>query len=132
MSEQTISILRDVAFLMTFIITGFTIVEKVKAENKKMFNEIDIKLQKARAATIRRYLIDFLSELELGIGKNEQQKITAYETYDEYKKIGGNSYVDDFWNKVMVERPNYGDVVRKSEEINRKHEEEKQNGTTCK
>lgn len=100
MSEQTVSILRDVASIMTFIITGFAIVEKVKAENKKMFNEIDIKLQKSRAATIRRYLIDFLSELELGIGKNEQQKLQLMRHMTSIKKLAEIVMLTTFGTKL--------------------------------
>ena len=43
------------------------------------------------------YLINFLSDLEMGIKKTEVQIKRAYEVYERYCKNGGNSYVHDKW-----------------------------------
>lgn len=45
------------------------------------------------------YLVDFLSELEIGVPKTEIQKKRAYEIYEEYCNSGGNSYVHNKWEE---------------------------------
>lgn len=47
------------------------------------------------------YLVDFLSELENGVTKTEIQKKRAYEIYEKYCDLGGNSYVHNKWEECV-------------------------------
>lgn len=49
------------------------------------------------------YLVDFLSDIENGIHKNECQIKRAFETYDHYIELGGNSYIKEKWQKFVKE-----------------------------
>ena len=51
----------------------------------------------------RRFLIDFLVDIESGCEKNEVQWKFAHDVYDHYTKdLNENSYVKDFWERVMI------------------------------
>ncbi len=51
----------------------------------------------------RRFLIDFLVDVEQGCDKNEVQWKFAHDVYDHYTNdLGENSYVKDFWERVMT------------------------------
>ncbi len=65
-------------------------------QNKK----ID-KIDKVRLESDKTYLIDFLSELEAGIQKSPIQIKRAYEIYEEYTKLRGNSYVHNKWEELV-------------------------------
>ena len=65
-------------------------------QNKKI-NKID----KVRLESDKTYLTDFLSEVEGGQLKTEIQKKRAYEIYEEYTKLHGNSYVHNKWEELV-------------------------------
>lgn len=65
-------------------------------QNKK----ID-KIDKVRLESDKTYLIDFLSELEAGIQKSPIQIKRAYEIYEEYTKLHGNSYIHNKWEELV-------------------------------
>lgn len=65
-------------------------------QNKK----ID-KIDKVRLESDKTYLTDFLSEVEGGQLKTEIQKKRAYEIYEEYTKLHGNSYVHNKWEELV-------------------------------
>ena len=46
-------------------------------------------------------LVNFINDVELGNEKSQIQKQNAYELYDRYKELGGNSYVHDRWEKLI-------------------------------
>lgn len=52
----------------------------------------------------KRFLVDFLSNLENGIKKTEVQIKLAYEVYERYSRNGGNSYVHDKWEECKKNR----------------------------
>ena len=52
---------------------------------------------------IKIILVNFASDIEQGTNKSPIQKKNAYELYDRYKKLGGNSYVHDQWEKLIKE-----------------------------
>jgi len=49
------------------------------------------------------YLTDFLSDLENGQTKSDIQIKRAYEVYEEYSDLHGNSYVHDKWEELVKE-----------------------------
>ena len=48
-------------------------------------------------------LVDFINDVEQGEEKSAIQKMSAYELYDRYTCLGGNSYVHDRWEKLRRE-----------------------------
>ncbi len=50
---------------------------------------------------IKMFLVNFIHDIEQGTFKSEIQIKNAYELYDRYQKLGGNSYVHDSWEKLM-------------------------------
>lgn len=69
---------------------------------KKINGPLEKKQLKDSELNCKRWLVDFLSDIENGIPKNEVQVEYAYEIYDYYTNVlHKNSYIHDYWNKVM-------------------------------
>lgn len=51
---------------------------------------------------IKTDLVDFMCNAENN-NITTEQKINAYDLYDKYKKLGGNSYIHDKWEKLKKE-----------------------------
>ncbi len=67
--------------------------EEVSSKNR---NNIELEL-------IKMILINFINDIEQGIQKSPIQKKNAYELFDRYHELGGNSYVHDRWEKLIQE-----------------------------
>lgn len=62
---------------------------------KKQLHKMDVK-------ECRRFLIDFLIDIEHGVDKDEVQWKFAHDVYDHYiNELKENSYVKDKWERVM-------------------------------
>ncbi len=53
---------------------------------------------------IKIILINFINDIEQGVLKTPVQKRNAYELYDRYVSLGGNSYVHDKWEELIREK----------------------------
>ena len=77
--------------------------------NKKIQTIDDIKkelkeeINKTNREHDKTYLTDFLSELEKGQTKTEIQIKRAYEIYEEYISLNGNSYIHNKWEDLVKE-----------------------------
>ena len=69
-------------------------IQELKRDIKKDLNSVKYENDKT-------YLTDFLSEVEGGQLKTEIQKKRAYEIYEEYTKLHGNSYVHNKWEELV-------------------------------
>lgn len=71
-------------------------------QNKKIdkIKELKNNIDQVRLENDKTYLTDFLSELENGIQKSPIQIKRAYEIYEEYTKLNGNSYVHSKWEEL--------------------------------
>ncbi len=67
--------------------------EKVSTANR---NNIELEL-------IKMFLVNFINDTEEGNSKSPIQKQNAFELYDRYLSLGGNSYVHDRWKKLLKE-----------------------------
>ena len=67
--------------------------EKVSTTNR---NNIELEL-------IKMFLVNFINDTEEGNPKSPIQKQNAFELYDRYLSLGGNSYVHDRWEKLLKE-----------------------------
>ena len=50
------------------------------------------------------FLTDFLSDIEQGIPKTEIQIKRAYEVFEEYINLHGNSYIHDKWEVLKSKK----------------------------
>ena len=100
MSIDIVSIVLSIGGFVTALTAIIKALKKVlqiwldKNINKKI-DTLDVLICKL-------HIIDFLSDVENGVEKDDEQIKLAYEMYDHYSKdLKQNSYVHDKWNKVM-------------------------------
>lgn len=68
----------------------------------KGFEPIYKKMDKIDENQCRNYLVNFLSDMEAGIHKDEVQIKRAYEVYEHYTNdLHKNSYIHDKWTRLM-------------------------------
>ena len=74
---------------------------KMEETNKNINNKIDT----LDVLICKLHIIDFLSDIENGVQKDDEQIRLAYEMYDHYTNdLKQNSYVHAKWEKVMNNR----------------------------
>lgn len=71
-------------------------IEQLQEVSMKSRNNIELEL-------IKMILVNFMSDIEQGNDKSQIQKQNAYELYDRYQALGGNSYIHDRWEKLIKE-----------------------------
>ena len=86
-----------------------------KSQIKKILNPLDKKIDhigeismqsrnNIELELIKMILVNFINDIELGVTKTQIQKQNAYELYDRYVLLGGNSYVHDKWEELIREK----------------------------
>lgn len=71
-------------------------IDKLQEISTNSRNNIELEL-------IKIILVNFINDVEQGTYKSPIQKQNAYELYDRYQTLGGNSYVHDRWQKLIKE-----------------------------
>lgn len=99
--ETIISIILGIASIVTAL---KTIIGALQFTIKKWLdNNINIRINNFEILFCKTYITDFLSDLENGIPKDDEQYKVAHEIYDHYTKdLKQNSYIHDKWEKVIV------------------------------
>ncbi|MEG2322436.1 MAG: hypothetical protein RSB71_03025 [Bacilli bacterium] len=88
--------------IASFIGSLGVIIASLKVILSKAFKPLNDKIDIIDKNQCHNYLVDFLSDKESGLAKNEFQITRAYEVYDHYTKdLKGNSYIHDKWEKLM-------------------------------
>ena len=83
------------------VITG-VVVKWLDKRLKTMLEPMKIQIHKMDVKESRRFLIDFLIDVENNIRKDEVQWKFAHDVYDHYiKDLKENSYVKDKWERVV-------------------------------
>lgn len=95
-------ILSFLLFIGSFIGAIKVIKDSLSKTVEKMFGPINNKIDSLELNYIKTDLVNFMSQLEIG-QVSEEQKINAYELYDRYCELGGNSYVHDKWENLKKE-----------------------------
>ncbi len=95
--EQFINLIPQLATLITSCSVILIAVKKwlVEPTNKK--------IEAFELSSIKTDLVNFINDAENGIEKSDIQRLNAHELYDRYKKLGGNSYVHDHFEKLLKE-----------------------------
>lgn len=94
-----------VQIIIALITAGATIINTFisKSTSKKVetIQELKKDINSVKYENDKTYLTDFLSEVEAKQPKTEIQKRRAYEIYEEYTKLNGNSYVHNKWEELV-------------------------------
>lgn len=103
-----------ITFLSVFIGAIISLLTFSKKFIKKILKPIDEKIDRIEKGAIasrnnieieliKIILVNYMNDIEQGNQKSGIQKKNAYELYDRYKELGGNSYIHDSWEKLMKE-----------------------------
>lgn len=98
-----------VQIIIALITAGATIINTFISKNtskkvetiQELRKDIKKDLDSVKYENDKTYLTDFLSELEAGTPKSPIQIKRAYEIYEEYTKLNGNSYVHNKWEELV-------------------------------
>lgn len=100
MSVDIVSIVLSIGGFVTALTAIITALKKVL--QIWLNNNINKKIDTLDILICKLHIIDFLSDVENGVEKDDEQIKLAYEMYDHYSKdLKQNSYVHDKWNNVM-------------------------------
>ena len=95
-------VLALIVFVSTFIGGFKTIKDTIVKTINKTLKPINDKIDELELSSIRTDLVNFMAQAEKGYVSHEQ--ITnAYELFDRYHKLGGNSYIHDKWDRLKKE-----------------------------
>ena len=83
-----VAIINSIGVIINTMISNKT-KKKVEGMNEIKFEEYKI------------YLTDFLSEVENGVKKSAIQIKMAYEIYEKYTKMNGNSFIHAKWDELQ-------------------------------
>ena len=87
---------------------------------KETHESTDSKIKEIDMSQCKNYLVGFLKEVENGEIIDEVEKERAYEVFDHYSEIGGNSYIHDKWERLMKKESCYGQVRGENKESRRR------------
>lgn len=93
------------AFLCGLIGSIAYLFNVLKKQINKLFepfkNEIKEELCELDKSQCKNYLVRFLTDVENGKKVSAIEKERAYECFKRYTDRGGNSYVHDWWERLM-------------------------------
>ena len=98
-----------IQIIIALITAGATIINTIISKNtskkvetiQELKKDIKKDLDSVKYENDKTYLTDFLSELEAGIQNSPIQIKRAYEIYEVYTKLLGNSYVHNNWEELV-------------------------------
>lgn len=93
---------KTLAFIVAFLSSIVYLKQVLINSINKTLVPIDKKIDSIELNYIRSYLVNFMCQVENEKVSNEQI-INAYDLYDRYCDMGGNSYVHDKWEKLKKE-----------------------------
>lgn len=105
-----IELIASLTSLITLIISSVTN-HKVKKQEKitEQIQKLDKKIDNNRMKTLRNILVNEYTELTEGKRKSKEQLQDIAEMFEEYKSLGGDTYVDDLhdiWKEQESRRRN--------------------------
>lgn len=85
---------------LTFLIEFATIIVTISTAVYMIFKKL---IKPMELLSIKSDLVNFINDVEMGIFKTHIQKLIAHDLYDRYKKLGGNSYIHEHWERLDKE-----------------------------
>lgn len=101
METILVALITTIGVISTTIIQGKQAIRKDTIEAK--LNDIRVSLNNEKLARCKVDLINIMSRIENGYVPTEQEKIILKEEKDDYNDLGGDSYVDDMYDKLVKE-----------------------------
>lgn len=96
------STLDVIIYFSTFLASFISLCVIFKKLIKKLFEPIEKRIIKMDVMWSKKFLVDFLNDVENGIEKDSVQYQFAHDTYDHYTNdLHKNSYIHDKWERVM-------------------------------
>lgn len=100
MSIDIVGIVLSIGGFITALTAIITALKKVL--KSWLDNNVNKKIDTLDVLICKLHIIDFLSDVENGVKKDDEQTRLAYEMYDHYTNdLKQNSYVHTKWEKVM-------------------------------
>lgn len=95
------------ALFTTLGVVATALIQKRNANKKDkietLLSEIKIDIQKETLSRCKADLINAMSEIHKGAKLTEEQRRIIYEEKETYNKLGGNSYVDEMFDRLKKE-----------------------------
>lgn len=88
-------------FLSALIGSIAYICNVLKTQINKMFEPIREDLKEVDKSQCKNYLVRFLKDVESEKEVSQIERERAYECFERYTELGGNSYIHDWWDKLM-------------------------------
>lgn len=110
--------LGQIATIITFLVAVIggltTLIAFFKRFIKKILTPLNAKITELQNAAsmsrnnieielIKVILANFINDINHGVEKSQIQKQNAFELYDRYLALGGNSYIHENWKKLIKE-----------------------------
>ena len=90
------------AFIVSLVGSITYLSNIIKKHLDKLFIPIIEDIKEVDKSQCKNYLVRFLKDIENGIQVSEVEKERAYECYAHYiTELNGNSYIHDWWEKLM-------------------------------
>ena len=80
------------------------LIEEQEKKSNERDDELDKKYKNIAMMYAKTYLIDLMSRIQKGEKVNDEQIRLLYELKETYNNAGGDSYVDDMFDKLKVDK----------------------------
>lgn len=84
---------------LTIIITA--VCKIYSRQVKKIIDPLTNSIKEIDIAQCKNFLVRFLADVEQGNEIDEVERERAFEVYEHYIKLGGNSYIHNKWSKLI-------------------------------
>lgn len=96
-----------VAFISTLGVVATTVIQSIQANKKdsieSKLTKIQLALKEEKLDRCKTDLIVIMSRIQNGYTPTNEEIRILYETKEKYNKLGGDSYVDDMFEKLKKE-----------------------------
>lgn len=96
-----------VAVISSLGVVATALIQSIQANKKdkieRLLNDIRIALKNESLSRCKVDLINALGKIKNGYKPTEEERRVIYEEKEEYNKLGGNSYVNDMFERLQKE-----------------------------
>lgn len=110
MIEITVALIGAIGIIIQSLISANTN-KKIKSNEEReksidnklsaMEKRLTSKIEDTKLNSNKRFLVDFMRRCEKGEPFSDEEIRYAFEAKEEYNRLGGNSYVDTKWDKLI-------------------------------
>mgnify|MGYP006916087467 CR=1 FL=1 len=103
MNNITLGQISEIVIFVVGLIGGFKTIKTTLTKSiDKTLQPLNTKIDNLEMNSIKTDLVNFMALVENGQVSQEQLQ-NAYELFDRYSKLGGNSYIHDKWERLKKE-----------------------------